>query len=356
MTGTPRISVVMPVRNSARWLAAAIDSVLGQSFADFELIVVDDGSTDESPAIAAGYAGRDARVRVIRQEHRGVPAALNRALAVARAPLIARLDSDDEALPQRLARQLGYLEAHPDVVLLGSWADVIDEAGNVVGQLQPDTRPDRLMSVLARTNPFVNSSVMFRADAARTAGNYRAAFALSEDYDLWLRLSEIGGVAIEPTRLVRYRRHASGVTQAAAARQIFSARLAVRAAAQRRRSGDDPAAALTAAPDFLSPAADATFYAADARICRFVAMADAAHARTAAAQAIDWVQFDRDMASMSHRERKLAQQAILNLLPRATDAAQRLKLLRRLLWLHPPRAIALLIGAGRNAMPPVGGR
>ena len=125
---TPQVSVVLPVRNGARWLGEALQSVIAQTLAAWELIAIDDGSTDDTPGILADFAKRDGRIRVIRQEPLGLVAALNRGLAEVRAPLLARLDADDRALPERLDRQVRYLAGHPDVGLLGSWAHEIDEA------------------------------------------------------------------------------------------------------------------------------------------------------------------------------------------------------------------------------------
>ncbi len=187
---TPAVSVIMPVHNGAEWLAEAVSSVRAQDFGDFELIIVDDGSDDGTAAMLSGIAAADRRIRLLHQLPQGIVAALNKAIAEARAPYLARLDADDRARPDRLGKQFTFMQAHPEIGLLGTFAERIDAAGNVVGRLAPPTDPARLARVLARTNPFVHSSVMMRTALVRRIGGYRAAFRAAEDYDLWLRLAE----------------------------------------------------------------------------------------------------------------------------------------------------------------------
>ena len=146
----------MPVRNGARWLGEAVESVVVQTMPDWELIAVDDGSTDDTPRILGDWERRDRRIRVIRQDALGLVAALNRGLADARAPLLARLDADDRARPQRLERQLRHLDAHPGIGLLGSWAQKIDERGTQRGQIKSATEPEQLSRALMQGNPFVH--------------------------------------------------------------------------------------------------------------------------------------------------------------------------------------------------------
>lgn len=339
----PRVSVLMPVRNGAQWLPSAIDSVLTQSLPHIELLIIDDGSTDRTPEIVAGFAARDPRVQPIRQGALGLVTALNRGIGEARANLIARLDADDLALPERLARQVAGMDANPRLDLLGSWAEIIDGEGRVTGRLTPPPEPAQLRDTLARTNPFIHSSVMLRAEAVRRLGGYRAAFEAAEDYDLWLRLSEHGDIAIVPEILVRYREHGGNVTVRKAARQMFSARLAIRAAVARTSIGVDPADKLTAPPDWRTDVGN-SFYATEARVFRFLELADPQVAQTAKLVADDLGA--ATSADLSHRERKLAQTAIVNLLRRDNRPAawSAPKLIWKLFILHPPRALALLLG------------
>jgi len=199
----PAVSVLMGVRDGAPWVSSAVASVLEQTLDDLELIVVDDGSTDGTPDLLA--AVRDRRLRVTRQPRAGLTAALARGLALARAPLIARLDADDVALPERLALQVAFLAAHPDVGLLGTAAREVDADGREIGVVRPPESDGALRRMLIRRNPFVHSSVMMRRAAAERAGGYDATIAVAQDYDLWMRLSRLVGLANLPDILVMRR-------------------------------------------------------------------------------------------------------------------------------------------------------
>ncbi len=315
MSAGPKVSVIMPVRDGERWLAQAVESVFAQTLVEFELIIVDDGSVDGSSAIVAGLSSRDSRIRTLRhQAPRGLVAALNGALALVRAPLIARLDADDIALPDRLSQQAQRFAAQPALVLLGSWAERIDAKGGSIGQIHPETDAARLAEILCRRNPFSHSSMMMRTDLVRRLGGYRGAFLGAEDFDLWLRMSEHGEVANMAQALVHYRVHDESVGSRIAVRQCFSARLARSAAAARRSSGVDPAENLCGPPDWWAAEAPSEFYAEAALICRFLDLADrgaiAVH-RTSEAPPPSTQQ----ILEFSNAEKKLAQRAILNLLP-----------------------------------------
>jgi glycosyltransferase involved in cell wall biosynthesis len=189
----PAVSVLMSVHNGAPLVAAAVASVLGQSDGNLELIVVDDGSTDATAEVLAAVA--DPRLRVQRQAHTGLTRALNRALAVARGPLVARLDADDVALPERLARQLAFLAAHDEVGLLGTAAREEDPGGGPARIVRPPTTDAALRRALIRANPFVHSSVMVRRELLERAGGYDERLAVAQDYDLWMRLARLTRMA-----------------------------------------------------------------------------------------------------------------------------------------------------------------
>jgi glycosyltransferase involved in cell wall biosynthesis len=190
---TPAVSVLMSVYNGAPWIAQAVASVLAQTDGDLELIVVDDGSTDATPGLLA--AATDPRLRVERQSRTGLTRALNRALGVARADLVARLDADDTALPERLARQRAFLAAHPEVGLLGTAAREVDGGGVPVRVVQPPVDDAALRRALIRANPFVHSSVMLRRALLARAGGYDETLAVAQDYELWMRLAGLTRLA-----------------------------------------------------------------------------------------------------------------------------------------------------------------
>jgi glycosyltransferase involved in cell wall biosynthesis len=235
---SPAVSVVMPVRDGERFLREALASTLAQTLDDIEVIVVDDGSTDTTAAILGDVARIDSRVRVLRQDARGLAPALNAGCEEARAPLIARMDADDVMLPGRLAAQAAYLEAHPRVALLGGGIVLVDAAGTEV-----DSEPGSSSLELLERNALVHATVVMRTEAYRSLGGYRLDQA--EDYDLWLRFDERFEVAALRELVLRYRLHPGQFSVTALERQALGA-LCVRAAAIARRGGaPDPLEGVT---------------------------------------------------------------------------------------------------------------
>jgi glycosyltransferase involved in cell wall biosynthesis len=190
---TPAVSVLLAVHNGAPWVSEAVESVLAQTLGEVELIVVDDGSTDATADLLASF--RADRVRVEHQARAGLTRSLNRALALARAPLVARLDADDVALPERLGRQREFLDAHPDVGLVGGAAREIDVDGRLVREVWPPTDDVGIRQALIRRNPFVHSSVTMRRDLVGQVGGYDERWPVAQDYDLWMRLSRVTRLA-----------------------------------------------------------------------------------------------------------------------------------------------------------------
>ena len=207
----PRVSVVLPVRDGARYLGGAVESVLGQSLADLELIVVDDGSTDETPALLARFD--DPRLRVLRQDRLGLVPALNRGLEAAQAPYVARMDADDVSLPERLERQVAFLDAHPGAALVVPGVELVDEEGRRLGTIVLPPGDADLRRRLLLRNPITHGSVLLRRSALERAGGYRADHGANEDYDLWRRLAREGELAAIPELLYRYRVHPDAVTK-----------------------------------------------------------------------------------------------------------------------------------------------
>lgn len=343
MTAAVTVSVVLPVRDGGPFLREALDSVLGQDAGDLELLAIDDGSTDDTPAILAAAAARDPRVRLFATGGRGLVAALNTGIDAARGAYLARLDADDVAMPNRLSRQLSAMTARPRLGLLGSWAETIDAEGRPIGRLTPETDPQKLAAILERTNPFIHSSLMLRTDLVRRLGGYRAAFEAAEDHDLWLRIAEVAEVANLPEPLIRYRWHGGNVTSRKEVRQGFSVRLARRAAAARRAGLPDPAEALAGPPDLFDPDAEHGPFAEEVRLYRVLALADPAAAATGP---VDLGPLLAPPTPLSHRERKLAQKALLALMKRPDPGGPgRSALLWHMLRLHPARGVALAVGA-----------
>ena len=207
----PTVSVLLPVHNGAAYLRAALDSVRGQTLRDFELIVVDDGSTDESPAIVRSLG--DPRIRLVQSSGRlRISKALNLGIEHARGRFLARMDADDVCHPRRLERQVRFLGRHPDVGFCGSWVRRFgaDQAAQIYRR---PVGSARVRALAVFDNPMVHSSVMLRRDLlARLGGGYRDEYVDAEDYDLWSRLLEITRGDNLPEILLDYRVHAQSVT------------------------------------------------------------------------------------------------------------------------------------------------
>ncbi len=178
----------MGVHNGADSLDVAIGSIVGQTFEAWELIVVDDGSDDASLEIAHSWARRDARVHVVVQwPNAGHPASLNEAFRRSRGELIARMDADDESFPERLEKQVRFLDAHPEVTVVGTGAEFVDPRGSVIGTGLLLEAHDDIVSKIYRTSPFIHPSVMMRRTFLEELGGYDVRLRRAEDVDLWLR-------------------------------------------------------------------------------------------------------------------------------------------------------------------------
>lgn len=210
----PRISVAMPVLNGEPYLRSAIDSVLAQTFEDFEFIIVDDGSSDSTVSTIKSYA--DPRVKLIQQPHQGIAAALNNAIASAQGEFIARQDADDLSEPERFARQIYFLDSNPGIAVLGTASLLIDSDSRAFSRFMPFTSHDRLVKELMRgVCPLMHGSILMRRAAVRDAGGYNPAFELLEDVELWLRMSPTRRLSNLRDMLYQYRKHDGTMTKRA---------------------------------------------------------------------------------------------------------------------------------------------
>ncbi|MET0770155.1 MAG: glycosyltransferase [Solirubrobacteraceae bacterium] len=231
---SPRVSVLIGAFDSAATLEEAIGAILGQTVADLELIVVDDGSRDDSAAIADAAAVRDPRVSVLRMgTNVGISRSLNAGLEAARAPVVAVQDADDVSAPTRLERQLALLDERPDVTVVGCRMREVDPAGR---ELRPRTAfaPGDVRAVLPRFNPIPNTSAAFRREVALAAGGYDPRYRYAMEYDLWLRLAERHVVWALDEVLATRRMSATNVAARAERAQLAEA-IAIRLRALRRR-------------------------------------------------------------------------------------------------------------------------
>lgn len=189
----PSVSVAMPVYNCEPFVAAAVDSVLGQTWTDFELIVVDDGSTDRTLAVLEDMAGRDPRIRLVSRPNTGFGRALVECVSLARGTYLARIDGDDVATPERFTRQVQALDADPDLAVVGSNAQAIDERGRLIGDYFVPREHEQIDAMhVAGRSAIHHPAAMIRMSMFRQVGGYRVDRVPCEDLDLWLRLAEVG--------------------------------------------------------------------------------------------------------------------------------------------------------------------
>jgi hypothetical protein len=211
----PQVSVLMAVYNGGEFLEEAVGSIVGQTFRDWEMVVVDDASTDGTTEKLQAWSQRDARIRIISNAtNKGQTASLNEGLRACRGTWVARQDADDISSPARLARQMGYLGAHPSTVLLGTQGVLIDANGRRVGLLDVPCTPAGIAWCAPFLNPFLHTAVVFHRATALASGGYDESFRIAQDYDLWTRLVAEKESANLPERLVRYRRTGESLSRA----------------------------------------------------------------------------------------------------------------------------------------------
>jgi hypothetical protein len=236
----PAISILMAVRDGAAFLDNALTSLERQDFLDFEIVLVDNGSRDETARIIAAWVAREPRLKPFRLERPGLARSLIHAVSFARAPILARLDADDIAMPSRLRLQYAAMQRNPSTGLLGSSAEIINDLGQKIGERHLPTTDWELKEFLKSGNPFVHSSIMMRRDAYERAGGYRDGLRVCEDFDLWCRMAEVTGIANLDIPLVQYRLHRDGMSFRQATRIALTDTCIVAAQLARRSGKPEP--------------------------------------------------------------------------------------------------------------------
>jgi len=213
-TKTPLISVVIPVYNGNGFLPAALESILGQTYRNFEVIAIDDGSTDNSYEILKNYAERDSRLRVFRNsKNLNIANTLNRGIKLARGQYIARMDADDIALPKRLSRQIKFMKSHPEVVILGGQVKTIDINGKTIGRKLFPKTDGQIRGALFTTNPIQHpTAIINRALLPKNFAWYDPALPPAEDYDLFFRLGQFGLYHNLDRFVLKYRQYLGSAT------------------------------------------------------------------------------------------------------------------------------------------------
>ncbi len=220
-----RVSVIMPAFNRENFIAESIKSVLAQTFQDFELIIIDDGSTDKTISVAGTFVS-DRRVQIVKNEkHLGIAGTRNKALGLARGEYIAPLDSDDVWLDkEKLAKQTAYLDAHPKCALVGGAIRHIDTAGKTLKTVVFEQTDADLRNNILQHNPFPQSTLMYRKKAIDDCGGYDTSFQVCDDYNLWLCVGTKNSLANFPDVFTGYRIHDGNITRTkrlTAAREIL---------------------------------------------------------------------------------------------------------------------------------------
>lgn len=219
---SPVISVLMPAYNASRFLDESIQSILNQTFKDFEFIIIDDCSTDDTSLIIKTYMAQDSRIIYRRNEkHIDQLISRNMAFGYARGVYIAMLDADDIALPRRLEIQYNYLCRYPDIALVGGWAEIINDQGVITGHKNPEEYFELLKYRLLLRNPMFHSAMFFVKDIIVKVGGYDPEYLYAEDYRLYYSLMKNGyRIGNVPEVIIKYRCHPQQVTTTPQSRQI----------------------------------------------------------------------------------------------------------------------------------------
>jgi glycosyltransferase involved in cell wall biosynthesis len=235
MSEAPTISVLVPVYNAQPYLREALDSILAQSFADFELLALDDGSTDLSLRILREYESKDSRVRVISRENRGLVSSLNELISESRGCYLARMDADDVCLPDRFKKQLAFLQSNPDHIMVGGCVQLVNRNGLPIRDFDNPPSHDEIdRANLGGHTAISHPTALIKRDVLLKVGGYRQEFVHAEDLDLWLRLAEIGKLANLAEFVLQYRLHDFSVSHKNGLLQLESQKRACCEAWKRR--------------------------------------------------------------------------------------------------------------------------
>ncbi len=205
----PKITVLLSVFNDEKYIKQSINSILSQTFTDFELLIIDDCSTDNTTDILKVY--KDPRIKIIiNNKNIGITKSLNKGLKIARGEYIARHDSDDISYPDRLKKQFNFLERNKSYVMVGSHTNVIDESSNHIEYWNDERTSEEIFYTLSYTNILTSSSIMFCKKILDVSGDYNETYDHTEDYELWYRISRKGKIYVIPENLVKWRKTKSG--------------------------------------------------------------------------------------------------------------------------------------------------
>ena len=214
----PKLSIILSVYNGEKYLHEAIDSILRQTFTDYEFIIINDGSTDNTKHLLEEYS--DSRIRLFHQRNIGLTRSLNKGLKIAKGGYIARQDADDISLPERLSREVDFLDQNPDVGLVGTHVAFIDKNGKEIDVWKTPAEHEQIMKTFQNRNSFCHGAVMFRKECIKKVGGYREKLLYAQDYDLWLRIAEQYKTANLGVVLYKNRRTSNSISRNKLSKQL----------------------------------------------------------------------------------------------------------------------------------------
>ena len=211
MKKNPEITVLMSVYNGEKYLHEAINSILNQTFEDYEFLIINDGSNDNTEEILQSYD--DQRIRIVNNgKNIGLTKSLNKGLKIARGQYVARMDADDVSYPERLEMQYKHVNNDKNLAICASYHEEIDETGNLIETIKPNLEPEQLYYFLTFSNRFLHSSVLMRKDIISKVGGYDESIKRTQDYDLWYRVSRVAKINVIDKVLVKHRVHKESIS------------------------------------------------------------------------------------------------------------------------------------------------